>query len=321
VAVNVVLTDTLPSGLTFVSATPAPTTVSGQTLTWNLGDLAPGATGTFSVVAQLSGTATGSAVVNRATISTSTSDPDPTNNTSRATTTLTRPNVMLTKTGPATANAGAQLSYTLDYANTGDADAVGVVLTDTLPSGLTFVSATPAPTTSSGQTLTWSLGPLPAGATGRIAVVAQLAAAAPSGQTLTNTATIHTPSAGDDPRDNTSTATTTVTTPTAIQLAYFTVARQASGVLVRWGTLSEQNTLAFRILRGTTPERAQATLVATLESQSSQGADYTWLDRTAPASGRLYYWLVEVETGGAETPYGPAVVGGARVYLPLIIRK
>ncbi len=39
-----VLIDTLPTGLEFVSAQPAPQ-VAGQVLTWDLGDLAPGATG------------------------------------------------------------------------------------------------------------------------------------------------------------------------------------------------------------------------------------------------------------------------------------
>ncbi|HEV8304190.1 MAG TPA: hypothetical protein VGQ25_04475 [Gemmatimonadales bacterium] len=54
---NVVLTDTLPPGLNYVSAAPAPTIV-GPVLTWALGNLAPGDTGVVSLVLQVSGTVT-----------------------------------------------------------------------------------------------------------------------------------------------------------------------------------------------------------------------------------------------------------------------
>src|SRR5207245_9613713 len=52
---NVVLTDTLPAGLNYVSATPAPTTV-GPVLSWTLGNLTPGDSGVVDLVLQVSGT-------------------------------------------------------------------------------------------------------------------------------------------------------------------------------------------------------------------------------------------------------------------------
>jgi len=58
----------------------------------------------------------------------------------------------------------ASFAYTLAYRNTGAAGAAGVQVVDTLPAGLAFVSATPAPSSVSGQTLRWSLGTLAAGA-------------------------------------------------------------------------------------------------------------------------------------------------------------
>src|SRR5207249_12339993 len=48
-AQSVVLTDTLPSGLQFVSATTAPA-VSGQVLTWPLGTLVAGDSGVIDLV-------------------------------------------------------------------------------------------------------------------------------------------------------------------------------------------------------------------------------------------------------------------------------
>src|SRR2546426_471728 len=52
---NVVLTDTLPAGLNYVSAAPAPSVV-GPVLSWNLGNLAAGDTGVINLVLQVSGT-------------------------------------------------------------------------------------------------------------------------------------------------------------------------------------------------------------------------------------------------------------------------
>ncbi|MDP9311664.1 MAG: hypothetical protein M3R24_12420, partial [Chloroflexota bacterium] len=52
-------------------------------------------------------------------------------------------NVGLTKTGPGTAAAGSNVTYSLAYSNAGAGYAQRVVVADTLPAGLTFVSATP----------------------------------------------------------------------------------------------------------------------------------------------------------------------------------
>ncbi len=324
-AAGVAVVDTLPAGLTFVSATPAPATTSGQTLTWNIGTLAAGASGQITLNVRLAATAQpGTQISNTATITTTTpGDPDDGNNSNTETTAVAQqPNVTLAKTGPATASAGAQVTYTLDYGNAGGADAAGVVVQDTLPAGLAFVSATPAPSATSGQTLTWDLGSIPAGATGRITVVAQLAGSAASGTTITNTAAISTTTPNDPPADNTGTATTTITAPTAIQLSYFKAERQTNGdVLVRWGTQSEQDTKEFKILRGTSNDRSQATLVGTMASRGSQGSDYALTDADAPAGGVLRYWLVEVEQGGTEIPYGPADLGTHRIFLPFAIRS
>ncbi|HEX6293012.1 MAG TPA: SdrD B-like domain-containing protein [Herpetosiphonaceae bacterium] len=316
-AQSVTITDTLPSGLTFVSATPAPASQTGQNLSWNLGTLAPGQSGTIAVQTTVAATAPAT-LTNTARIATTSSGDDPSDNTGTATTTVLRVNVRIQKSGPATAVAGDQFSYTLDYANTSAVDAAGVVVSDTLPSGLTFVSATPAPSSQAGQVLTWAIGDVPANASGRIALVVRSDPATPTGTQVTNTARVSTTTPGDDPGDNTSSATTTVSSPTAVQLAYFRAERQAGGVLVRWGTLAEQDTQAFRILRGTGPDRTQATVVSTVLAQGSQGGDYAWTDTTAPAVGLLYYWLVEVEVSGAEQPYGPATAGTTHVFLPIV---
>lgn len=91
---------------------------------------------------------------------------------------------------------GDRVDYTVTVTNTGNGAATGQTLTDTLPAGLTLVSgsASPAPTSVSGQTLTWTVDvPAQSGATPGSVTVTYAATvdknAAP-GATLTNAATL-----------------------------------------------------------------------------------------------------------------------------------
>ena len=174
-AVNAVLTDTLPAGLTFVSATPVPTSTVGQVLTWSLGDSAVGTSGTITVTATVNAGTAGQTLVNVARVDNDRQETDYTNNDDSVPVVVsTLANVWINKSGPATAALGGQVSYTLDYGNNGNTAALNTTVTDVLPAGLTFASATPAPDTVSGQTLTWNLGSLATGSTGSITVLANI---------------------------------------------------------------------------------------------------------------------------------------------------
>lgn len=71
----------------------------------------------------------------------------------------------IAKTAPASAMQGGSLTYTITYGNTTAAPINGVVITDTVPSGTTFVSATGGGTLSGGV-VTWNIGTIPANTTG-----------------------------------------------------------------------------------------------------------------------------------------------------------
>ena len=43
------IVDTIPADTTFVSATPSPSSSSGDEYTWTIGDLGPGASGTIEI--------------------------------------------------------------------------------------------------------------------------------------------------------------------------------------------------------------------------------------------------------------------------------
>jgi uncharacterized repeat protein (TIGR01451 family)/MYXO-CTERM domain-containing protein len=77
-----------------------------------------------------------------------------------------QPDVSLTKAGPAAVN-GNQISYTIAYANTGNGIAEAATITDAIPAGSTFVSASNGGTFAGGV-VTWNIGNLAIGATGNV---------------------------------------------------------------------------------------------------------------------------------------------------------
>ncbi|MCD6452902.1 MAG: DUF11 domain-containing protein [Dehalococcoidales bacterium] len=74
----------------------------------------------------------------------------------RVTKNWTSPVLQLTKTGPDSVVVGSNLTYHLTLRNTGDGDATRVLVRDTIPEGLTYVSAEPQASVS-GKEVSWTL--------------------------------------------------------------------------------------------------------------------------------------------------------------------
>ncbi|MEY3480609.1 MAG: hypothetical protein RIQ71_1384 [Verrucomicrobiota bacterium] len=133
---NVVLTDVLPTGLVYLSCSPAPTSLSGQTITWNLGGMLPNTIRTFRMYVKATGVGT---LLNRVT-ATSNGTPiavadDTVEVSSRA---LLREEKTVT---PSNSTPGGTVTYTLTVYNEGTgANGVPLVITDTLPAGFTYAS-------------------------------------------------------------------------------------------------------------------------------------------------------------------------------------
>ena len=218
-ALAVVVSDPLPAGLVYVSASPAPTSVAGQTLSWSLGTLAGNANRTITVnvrapVTFTPPTAVTQRLTNCASVTTATTDSNLTNNSACATTDFQRPEVSLVKSAPATALVGDELTYTLVYANRGSLAASNVTLSDNLPAGLRVVrfTANPLGCTSTATTVNCVSANLAAGASGTISFVARTDVAT-VGTSIVNVATLSTTTVGDDPQDNSSSATTLIQFP------------------------------------------------------------------------------------------------------------
>jgi uncharacterized repeat protein (TIGR01451 family) len=90
--------------------------------------------------------------------------------------------------------AGSRYQYWLEYRNDGDLPATNVVLTDTLPPEVMYVSdGAPVAPTVTGNLVVWSLGTLPVGATRRIPLVVEVTPGTPVGTPLHNVAEVTDP--------------------------------------------------------------------------------------------------------------------------------
>ncbi|MGE5834243.1 MAG: DUF11 domain-containing protein, partial [Acidobacteriota bacterium] len=202
---GVTVTDLLPPGLTFVSATPSQGTYVSATGLWSVGTIASGASTTLGIVATVVSPA---AQTNTASITASDqADPTPGNNTATVTETPQVADLALVKTvSNATPNVGNQITFTITLTNSGLNTATNVAVTDLLPAGLTFVSATPTQGTYSAGTGLWTVGTVTTATPQTLTIVATVVS--PNAQT--NTASITASDQFDaNAGNNTATATET----------------------------------------------------------------------------------------------------------------
>src|SRR2546428_705210 len=184
-ATGVVLTDTVPANTTFVSASADRTLGSGVG-TWSPGNLSAGASGSVQMVVRVASPLANGTSITNSTYSIDSNETSPVSGASVSTATLAGPTLSASMTdAPDPVGAGANLTYTIAYTNSGATGATGVVLTDTVPANTTFVSATAGGTLASGV-VTWSPGNLAAGATGSVQMVVRVASPLANGTSITN---------------------------------------------------------------------------------------------------------------------------------------
>lgn len=168
------MTDTIAAGATFVSAqaSQGSFTQNGSNITFNVGTLLPGQVAFLSDI--VTPTATGT-ISNVATITANEADPQPANNTAKATVTVQPTVADLGIGGSAFPNpvlVGQHVTLTIPVANGGPDPASAVTATITLPAGLALftASATQGTTSHKGDTITAALGALDPGAVATITV-------------------------------------------------------------------------------------------------------------------------------------------------------
>ncbi len=210
-ATNLVVSDTLPAGAIFVSASDGGTATNGV-VTWPaLTNFISGAITNYTVTIQAPTLGT---LTNFVASSANTADPDPSNNNGTAAnaqvitaiTPLAELAVFLT--GPATSVLpGTNYSYTITVTNAGPSAALNLSVTYQLPTNVSFVSATGGGVVNGSQILWTNLGSLASGAVTSVT----LTVTAPLRGTVTNLASAGSAALDLNPANNlTPPLTTTV---------------------------------------------------------------------------------------------------------------
>ena len=239
----VTVTDPLPAGLTLAATTPGCTPGSGSagTITCTLGTVAAGTTVPINLTVRVGAAASNTAPTNTATVSSTTVDPDPTDNSASATVGVGQvANLSIAKTAdPQTANVGDDVTFTFTVTNSssvGENDGgptglgtTGAVVTDVLPPGVQFVSAPGNCTFAAAtDTLTCDLGPVAESqivTASFVGKIVDVAGTTIPGSVIENTATVASAAAGGfpqlpdlDPSDNNNAASVAVNPQTDLSL-------------------------------------------------------------------------------------------------------
>jgi uncharacterized repeat protein (TIGR01451 family) len=223
-AADVAVADTLPSGLTLVSATTGQGSCSGTTtVSCDLGTVAAGAAHDVAVtIVARAGQDAVPSVSNAATASSATSDPDSSNNQATASTTV-NPMADLGVTNsdsPDPVAVGDDVTYTLGIHNSGPSPAAAVAVSDALPTGLTLVSAGATKGSCSGtETVSCDIGTVDAGTANDVTVTIVAHAGPDAVPGITNTATVSSSTADPDATNNDASAETTVNPVADLSLA------------------------------------------------------------------------------------------------------
>lgn len=221
---NVVLTDTLPEGLTFVGANnnlcggPCPMEIKGQQVIWQMGALAPDTRWQWmelwarvNVAATVGAILTNTVEIRGANAEIDSdpndeiADPYANNRSTREFEVVSAfPDLEIYKEIAAgVAAAGENLRYRILLVNQGLAAADNVIVTDTLPISVTYLAhgsdypiSAPMPVTPTvnGRQIVWNLGRVPPHGWGYLTVDVRVSDAATAGARLINEATVSTSS-------------------------------------------------------------------------------------------------------------------------------
>lgn len=202
------LTDTIPTGTSFVSADGGGVFVAPN-VTWSPLTVPAGGSVVLHVTVTVNNPfpGPGTTITNTATVSIpSFTDPTPADNTATDVDNVPLADLAVTKTDSETVvHPGDSLTYVLTITNQGTGTATGVLVKDTIPTNTTFVSATNGGT-EAGGVVTWPTFSLGAGLSVNRSVTVTVNSPFPGpGNTITNTATVTDDGASgpdQDPSDN-----------------------------------------------------------------------------------------------------------------------
>jgi uncharacterized repeat protein (TIGR01451 family) len=187
-ATGVTISDVIPAGVTVISngTSQGTWTTNGGTLVCNLGTLVKDATATATLV--FSPSLVGQ-LTNTVTLTGLASEANPANNAASVITSVVVPTADLAigvSDAPDPLLLGSNLTYTIVITNLGPATAANVLVTNTLPPGVAFVSINPGVGTNNSGTVLANLGSIGSGLTSTFSIVVKPSAVG----TYTNDASV-----------------------------------------------------------------------------------------------------------------------------------
>ena len=252
------LTDQIPQGTTFVSASPPAgwsCNTNGNPIVCTNNSVPVGADDVFTFVFHVSARiAPGTVITNEVSISQppdpdfGSHDPNEENNSAFAETTVpggTSADLGITKTGDTQALANSDVTYTITVQNFGPDQGMNAEWVDTLPGNMTFVSLTQTsgptwtcttPSPGSGGTVSCDNSPVPTGKS-TFTLIGHIPSGEPNGTVYDNIASI---SSDSDPNSENNSATLTTTVVSAAP----TLTTQASPSVQTADAISDMATLS-----------------------------------------------------------------------------
>ncbi len=339
----VLLTDTLPAGLTYIPGTANPplTTVNGQVLFW--ADVTGGAglspNQNIQITYQVAVTSTSGDYTNAAL--TEGQSPGGSVTAQDDTTVFVEDPAVIMRKGvvpPGVVNS--ILTYTIQITNVGLSTLDQVPLFDFFTqNAINYLGGTPPADNvdNANGVVSWNDLTIPFGRnlnSGETFVVETVFQVVATTDTFTATNRARVSGAEDEfgNQANDSEAETVLTNiPTAVELLYFQASQQGDYVVLDWATAIEYDNFGFRLLRSETNNLGEAVEIAFIPGQGHgvhSGATYSFRDDTVEANHVYTYWLVDVDFNGTETIHGPSTVtvlgggdgGGFDIFLPLILK-
>ncbi|HEX9922717.1 MAG TPA: right-handed parallel beta-helix repeat-containing protein, partial [Anaerolineae bacterium] len=300
-AINVVITDTLPTGAVWLTDTAESLGFTrlqtAPEVVWSMASLGANISDTIVLVAQVQpAVGCGQVLTNSVVMTTTTADSDPTNQNAMVSVDTVCPDVTIVKTGPAgTLSSGQQITYTLTYSNIGQGRASNVVITDTSPitgGVITLTSGISLDPNTAGLPLSYSITvPDSACGAGALTNTAYISTSSPETNTGNNVSTVSNPVICTD---LVITKTATSVAPSLGRVTTFTIAYQNTGTMT-----------ATNVIITDTLDAITQYVTDTLGGASLGGGIVTWnIGDLGPGVGNAFEVGIEITPPVACPPSG-----------------
>jgi uncharacterized repeat protein (TIGR01451 family)/gliding motility-associated-like protein len=208
---NVAVRDTLPGELQFISASGNGTVNSGI-VSWNISSIASGSSEEVMLTVRVDSGLAGGTIIRNVAVAQGSPEDEPVPSTPEEVAITRSSTFDIVKEAANSVIAGEILSYTLRVTNTSTITATNVSVSDTLPAGVTLISAS-ANNTFTGNVVSWLLPSLNEGAIREFSIEVFVNATLDDGSLLRNTAWVTAENS-----DSTYSSNTIVTSVTTLHL-------------------------------------------------------------------------------------------------------